>query len=151
MKTKRKISPLRSSSFSCPKLGEDQKIKKVLYLDSVRLCAQTFSPSYKGGGGGGGMPQFRKLFYANYTILATQRRGPWCHAPLNTPLYMENIKHCYIAIGLHYLSNHEKKTAKFAEVKRHLRLQKWKKLPQTYRKLANLRLRTTYCYFAVAK
>ena len=27
---------------------------------------------------------------------------------------MENIKHCYVAIGLLYLSNQEKKTAKFA-------------------------------------
>ena len=27
---------------------------------------------------------------------------------------MENIKHCYIGIGLLYLSNQEKKTAKFA-------------------------------------
>ena len=27
---------------------------------------------------------------------------------------MENIKHCYIAIGLLYLSNQEKNTAKFA-------------------------------------
>ena len=65
---------------------------------------------------------------------------------------MENIKHCYIAIGLLYLSNQEKKQQslrfKFAEVKSHLRLRKCKKLPQTYRKLADLRLRTTYCYFA---
>ena len=45
---------------------------------------------------------------------------------------MENIKHCYIAIGLHYLSNQAKKKSlrfKFAEVKSHLRLQKCKKLP----------------------
>ena len=27
---------------------------------------------------------------------------------------MENIKHCYIALGLLYLSNQENKTAKFA-------------------------------------
>ena len=27
---------------------------------------------------------------------------------------MKNIKHCYIAIGPHYLSNQGKKTAKFA-------------------------------------
>ena len=43
---------------------------------------------------------------------------------------MENIKHCYIAILLLYLSNQEK-TAKFAEVKSHLRLRKCKKLQQT--------------------
>ena len=27
------------------------------------------------------MPQFCILFYANYTILATQRRGPWPNGP----------------------------------------------------------------------
>ena len=71
----KKISPLRISPFFCPKLpvGEDQKKrsslnispvfwpkitwrpniknKKIgLYPDSVLLCAQTFCPSYKGGG-----------------------------------------------------------------------------------------------------
>ena len=47
MKTKRKISPLRISPFSCPKLGEDPP-KKGLHPDSVRLCAQTFCPIPKG-------------------------------------------------------------------------------------------------------
>ena len=65
---------------------------------------------------------------------------------------MENVKHCYIAIGLVYLSNQENKQQslrfKFAEGKSHLRLRKCKKLPQTYRKLADLRLQTTHCYFA---
>ena len=65
---------------------------------------------------------------------------------------MENIKLCYIAIGLLYLSNQKTKQQslrlKFAEVKSHLRLRKCKNLPQTYRKLADLRLRTTHCYFA---
>ena len=71
---------------------------------------------------------------------------------------MENIKPCYIAIGLLYLSNQEKKQQslrfKFAEVKIFLRLRKCKKLQQRYRELADLRLRTTYCYlgeFAVAE
>ena len=43
-----------------------------------------------GGGGGGGMPQFCILFFANYTILATQRGGPWPNAlpPQNTPLVL---------------------------------------------------------------
>ena len=36
MKTKRKISPLRISPFSCPKLGKDQK-KKSLKEDSLKL------------------------------------------------------------------------------------------------------------------
>ena len=48
------------------------------------------------------------------------------------------MKHRYTAIGLLYLSNQEKITAKFAEVKSHLRLRKCKKLTQTYRKLADL-------------
>ena len=75
MKTRRKISPLRISPLFCPKLGEDQikkkkglrsdlvcflaqnrlrpkkKTKKVLQSDFVRVCAQTFCPSYKRGGG----------------------------------------------------------------------------------------------------
>ena len=60
----KKFFPLRISPFFCPKLGEDQKKvrflvqnymktkhkKKGLYPDSVLLCAQTFCPSYKGGG-----------------------------------------------------------------------------------------------------
>ena len=54
---------------------------------------------------------------------------------------MENIKHCYIVIGLLYLSNHEKKQHslqfKFAEVKIHLRLRKLKKLRK---RTANLRI-----------
>ena len=68
METKTKISPLRLSPFSCPKLGEDQKKrstlkvspvfvpklgedqKKGLHPDSVRLCAETFCQTYKGGG-----------------------------------------------------------------------------------------------------
>ena len=65
------------------KLGEDQK--KGLHSDLVRfwpktkvfaypLCAQSFCPTYKGKGGG--MPQFCILFYAYYTILATQEEGP---------------------------------------------------------------------------
>ena len=54
------------------------KAKKKVFTH--RLCAQTFYPSYKGRA----MPQFCILFYANYTILATQRGGP-CPS-LNTPL-----------------------------------------------------------------
>ena len=95
MKTQRKRSPLRFSPVFGPKFGEDQtkkrssirfnpvfgpklgedQNKKGLHSDSVRFCAQTFCPSYKGG-----IPQFRILFYVNYTIPATQR-GAWNHAP----------------------------------------------------------------------
>ena len=45
---RKKWSSLKFSLFFCPKLGKDQK--KGLYPHSVRLCAQTFCPSYKGGG-----------------------------------------------------------------------------------------------------
>ena len=65
---------------------------------------------------------------------------------------MENIKHCFIAISLLYLSNQENKTAKFAiqvcGSKKSFAVAEEQKLPQTYRKLADLRLRTSYCYFA---
>ena len=69
MKTKRKISPLRISPFSCPKLGEDQNKKKVfsqtLPVFVLKLSAQVTK-------GERDMLQFSILFYANYTILATQ-------------------------------------------------------------------------------
>ena len=43
-------------------------------------------PSAQVTRGGGGMPQFCILFYADYTILATQT-GAWPNGPLlNTPL-----------------------------------------------------------------
>ena len=67
--------------------------KKGLYPDSVLLCAQTFCPSYKGRA----MQQFCVLFCANYTILATQRRGPLHYAtPLNTPLKGWQIFHYFL-------------------------------------------------------
>ena len=43
MKTKRKISPLRISPFSCPKLGEDRKkkvISQILSVFVLKLSAQ---------------------------------------------------------------------------------------------------------------
>ena len=46
LKTKRKISPLKISPFSCPKLGENQKKKKKkvfsqsLYAFVLKLSAQ---------------------------------------------------------------------------------------------------------------
>ena len=43
---------------------------------SVRFCpflCSNFLPKLQRGGGVGGMPQFCILFYANYTILASQR------------------------------------------------------------------------------
>ena len=89
-----KIFSNQNQSFTCPKLGEDQTKRSSLKFSPVfdaklgagqktkvfahRLCPQTFCPSYTGGGS---MPQFCILFYANYTILATQRGGPWPNAP----------------------------------------------------------------------
>ena len=95
MKTKRKISPLRISPFSYPKLGEDQKkglhsklgrfldhnyvkTKKKVFTHILSFCVLIFSAQVTKGGGA--MPQFCILFYANYTILATQREA-WHHAP----------------------------------------------------------------------
>ena len=88
-----KFSSPKPSPFFCPKLGEDKKKRSSLKFSPVfgpklgevqkkgfrahRFCAQTLCPSYKGGA----MPQFCILFYANYTILATQRGGPWPNAP----------------------------------------------------------------------
>ena len=63
-------------------------------------------------------------------------------------VYIETTKYCYCYIDVLYLSNQEKIRAKFAKVKSHLRSRKCKKLPQRYRKLADLRLRTTRCYVA---
>ena len=58
---------------------------------------------------------------------------------------MENIKHCYIAIGLLYLSNQEKNSKACGSS-----LRKWKSfaVAEVQKITANLRLRTTYCYFA---
>ena len=79
------------------------KKKTGLQSDFVRFCAQTFCPRYKRGRA---MPQFYTLFYANYTILATQRGRAWCHGlPLNTPLISTYI----ISSDLFYFSNGTKK------------------------------------------
>ena len=91
MKTKRKISPLRISSFSSPKLGEDQKKchhsdlvrflppspKKKVFSQILSVFVQKLSAQVTKWGA---MPQFFILFYANYTILATQKEA-WHHAP----------------------------------------------------------------------
>ena len=83
----KKRSSLKFSPVVGPKLGEDRK-KKGLHSNLVRFLAQkkvfahpfyaqTFCSSYKGGT----MPQFCIPFYANYTILATQRERPWPNGP----------------------------------------------------------------------
>ena len=79
-----KRSTLKFSQVFGPKLNEDQK-KGGPRPDSVRLGAQTFCPSYKEGGA-----QFSILFYANYTILATQKGGHGTMPPpLNTPWWVK--------------------------------------------------------------
>ena len=96
IKTKRKIFPLRISPFSCPKLGDDQKKrsslkisplfapklredqKKGLYPDSVFLCAQTFSPSYKGGA-------CRNFAYYSMLIILSWRPKGGAMAPCLPP------------------------------------------------------------------
>ena len=84
MKIRSKTSPLTISLFFSPKLGEHQNLKK---RSSVRICpflCSNFLPKLQRGD----MPQVYMLFYANYTILATQRVGHGTIPPLNTPLGM---------------------------------------------------------------
>ena len=89
------IVSLQFSLIFRPKLGEDQKKRSSLkfspfFLDagekqrsSPTICV--LKPSARlTRGGGGGIPQFRILIYANYTILATQKRG---HDPMAPPKY----------------------------------------------------------------
>ena len=87
------------SPFSYPKLGEDQNKKKGFHSNLVRFLAENWvkakkrsssticvlKPSAKVTKGGGSMSQFCVLFYANSTILATQRGGHGPMPPLNTP------------------------------------------------------------------
>ena len=71
---KKRRSSLRFSPVFGPKLGEGQKKRS-----SPTVCVLKPCPSYKGA-------ILRRLFYANYTILATQRGGHGPMPPLNTPL-----------------------------------------------------------------
>ena len=93
MKNKRKIFSLRISPFFCPKLRENKKkvFCQILSVFVLKLSAQVTK--------GGAMPQFYMLFYANYTILATQREGamaPW--PPLNTPLSVSFVYFNQLAV-----------------------------------------------------
>ena len=100
MKTKRKISPHRISPYSFPKLDKDQnkkglqskivrfldqnyvKIKKKKFFTQIlSFCVLKLSAQVTKGGA---MPQFCILFYANYTILVTQRGD---HATMPPPKY----------------------------------------------------------------
>ena len=105
MKTKRKISPLRISPFSCPKLGEDQN-KKGIDSKLVRFVAQNYVKTKKNRSlprfcpfvcsnflpklQNVAMPQFYVLFHANCTILATQRGAM---APRPLPKYASVSPH----------------------------------------------------------
>ena len=96
-KQTKKRSSLKCSPVFGPKLGEDQKInKKRSSLKFSPVFGLNLGEGQKKGlrppflcsnllpklqrGGGGGMLQFCILFYANCTILATQR-GHWLNAP----------------------------------------------------------------------
>ena len=95
------MSSHKFSLIFCSKLGEEQKKSSSLKFSPIiclklraglkqtyktyPLCDQSFCPTYKGGA----MPQFCILFYANYTILATQRGAmAHCPFPLNTLLHV---------------------------------------------------------------
>ena len=67
-KKKKKRFSLRFSRVFGPKVGEDQKQKnfsQILSVCVLKLCAKLIK--------GGAIPHFCIPFYANYTILATQR------------------------------------------------------------------------------
>ena len=83
-----------STQNSCPKLGKDQKnclhsnlvrflaSKKSLHRDSVRLCDQTFCPSYKRGSHAALLHTILcELYYPD-----DPKGGHGTMPPLNTPL-----------------------------------------------------------------
>ena len=99
----KKISPLRITPFSSPKLGKDQtkvfhsklvrflaqnwvKTNKItgLYPNSVLLCAQTFCPSYNGG-----RPCRNFAYYSMLIILSWRPKGR--HVTMNPPKYAPGV------------------------------------------------------------
>ena len=60
-----------------------------------------------------GMPQFCILFYANYTILATQRWGPWHHAPPHkyAPAWFESVLTSWFKVSC-FISLRQQKSLK---------------------------------------
>ena len=103
----KKKSSLKFSPVFGSKLGEDQK--KGLHLNLVRkqvfahrVCAQIFYPSYKRGEGYATVLHI--LFYANYTILATQGGGqcpPLKYAPVARTclfIYLRKLLLCLLVL-----------------------------------------------------
>ena len=91
---KKKVFTHKFSPGFDPKLGENHKKKRSSLKfspafgqkKSLRppfLCSNLL-PKLQRGGGGGGDATICILFYANYTILATQRGG---HGPMPFPKY----------------------------------------------------------------
>ena len=88
---------------SCPKLGEDQKKglhsnlvqflapPKSLHQDSVRLCAQTFCPSYKRGGGGDAA-LLHTILCELYYLDDPKGEDIALWPPLNTPLDLSIVR-----------------------------------------------------------
>ena len=108
MKTIKKRSSLKFS----PVFGQKKGLRPPF------LCSNLLPKLQRGGGGG--MPQFCMLFHANYTILATQRGGPW--PPLNTPL----AEACNEFAGPTSASLRPGNTAPFEEM-----LQRWRAVGNT--------------------
>ena len=81
IKTKKKKSLLRFSSFFCPDLGEEQKKK-----DLVRSSAQTFCPNNKGGG-----PWLNFAYHSEaFVHYWHPKGGGWHNLPhLNMPLAID--------------------------------------------------------------
>ena len=119
MKTRMKIFQPKTKSVFLPKIRRRQK-KKGLHSNLVRFSAQNYVKAKKRSlptvfvlkfsahvTKGGAMPQFCILFYANYTILATQRGGhgpmaPPKYAPVDILYYYHSVTHsiCMSFIGI---------------------------------------------------
>ena len=81
MKTKRKISSLRISPFSCPKLGEDRKkkvISQILSVFVLKLSAQVTNR--------GACRNFAYYFMLIILHWRPKGSGHGTMSPLNTPL-----------------------------------------------------------------
>ena len=83
MTTKRKISPLRISPFSCPKLGEDRKKKVISQILSVFVLKLSVQITNRGA--------CRNFAYYSMLIILYWRpkgSGHGTMSPLNTPLVL---------------------------------------------------------------
>ena len=85
----KKTFSTQNQSVFLPKIRCRTKKKRTgLYPDSVLLCAQTFCPSYKGGGHAAILHSI--LCYLYYP--GDPKGGPWHHAP---PKYPPGVNVCF--------------------------------------------------------